>query len=186
VRAQIKRLAERRVLPDDDYLLNHIVNRIPLVELRMRAYAALGVQFDERSSATIALGAETWGAGGLSVGARSSIGQRCFIDARGGVRIDDDVSLSRDVLVLTATHDPDSPDFVTTLAPVRFESHSWVAARATVLPGVTVGEGAVVAAGSVVTADVAPYTIVGGVPARVLRKRPGPLSYSVLWRPNWH
>ena len=184
--AMLKGLRESRVLPDGDYVLNHLVNRIPLVVPRLRAYAALGVRFDEIATANICLGVEMWAAAGLTMGRGSTIGQRCYIDARGGVRLDEQVSISREAMVLTATHDPDSPDFAATLAPVTFESRSWVASRAIVMPGVTVGEGAVVAAGALVSTDVAPYTVVGGVPARNLRDRPGPLSYEIGWRPNWH
>lgn len=181
-----ERLLAGRVLPDRDYILNHVVNRIPLVAPRLRAYAALGVDFDDPDSANIALGVEMWGAANLSVGPRSTIGQRSYIDARGGIRIDSDVSISREAMVLTATHDPEDPEFAATLAGVRFGSRSWVAARAIVMPGVTVGEGAVVAAGALVKADVEPYTVVGGVPARPLRTRSGPMSYELGWRPNWH
>jgi len=85
----------------------------------MRAYAALGVRFDDVASANIALGVELWASSGLAMGHRSSIGQRCYIDARAGVRIDDDVSVSRGVAVLTATHVVDDPDFGATLDVVH-------------------------------------------------------------------
>jgi acetyltransferase-like isoleucine patch superfamily enzyme len=62
---------------------------------------------------------------------------------------------------------------------------AWVAQNALVLPGVTIGEGAVVAASSVVTNDVAPYAVVGGAPARHLRDRPRELTYELLLRRNW-
>jgi maltose O-acetyltransferase len=60
---------------------------------------------------------------------------------------------------------------------VVIEDHAWLGTRAMVLPGVTVGRGAVVAAGAVVTKDVPPYTIVGGVPARVIGQRTTDLRY---------
>jgi acetyltransferase-like isoleucine patch superfamily enzyme len=182
----IMRLQLSGALPDQDYVLNHVVNRIPLVTPRMRAYAALGVQFDDLARANISLGVEMWAGHNLSMGRGSTIGQRCYVDARGGIRIDSDVSISREVCVLTAAHDPDSPDFDAPLAPVRFERRSWIATRAIVLPGVSIGEGAVVAAGAVVRSDVDPYTIVGGVPAKVLGKRREPLSYELDFRPSWY
>jgi acetyltransferase-like isoleucine patch superfamily enzyme len=166
--------------------MNHVVNRIPLVGPRMRAYAALGVKFDEISTAHIALGVEVWIGHRLRMGARSTLGQRCYIDARGGIRVDTDVSVGREAAVLTATHIPDDPQFGTVLAPVHLERHCWIGVRALVLPGVRVGEGAVVGAGAVVTSDVAPYTIVAGVPATVIRERRGPVDYELDWRPSWH
>jgi acetyltransferase-like isoleucine patch superfamily enzyme len=182
----ITRLQLSGALPDPDYVLNHVVNRIPLVAARMHAYAILGVQFDELDSANISLGVEMWAGCNLSMGRRSTIGQRCYIDARAGIRVEPDVSISREVSVLTAAHEPDSPNFGTSLAPVSFEPRCWIATRAVVLPGVTVGEGAVVAAGAVVTSDVDPYTVVGGVPAKVLGKRREPLSYELDFRPSWY
>ncbi len=172
-------------LPTRDYLLNHVVNRIPVVGLRMRAYAALGVEFDDRDSTVVTLGVEMWAGSNVSLGARTAIGQHSYIDARGGVRIDSDVSLSRETCVLTAAHDLDDPQFGAPTAPVHIEHHAWLGVRATVLPGVRVGEGAVVAAGAVVTRDVEPYTVVAGVPAKQIRTRPSPMTYEMLWRPSW-
>jgi acetyltransferase-like isoleucine patch superfamily enzyme len=174
------------LLVDPDYPLNHVVNRIPLAGPRMRAYALLGVDFDEVANTNISLGVEMWAGRRLSMGARSTIGQRCYIDARAGIRVDSDVSISREVAILTATHVADDPEFAGALAPVRLESRCWIGLRAMVLPGVRIGEGAVVGAGAVVTADVDPYTIVAGVPAVALRRRREPLDYRLDWRPSWY
>jgi acetyltransferase-like isoleucine patch superfamily enzyme len=171
---------------DPDYALNHLVNRIPLAGPRMRAYSLLGVSFDEVSSAHISLGVEMWAGRRLSMGARSTVGQRCYIDARAGVRIDSDVSVSREAAMLTATHIPDDPDFGASHGPVHLEQRCWIGMRAMVLPGVRIGEGAVVGAGSIVTADVEPYTIVAGIPAVAIRKRREPMAYRLDWRPSWY
>jgi acetyltransferase-like isoleucine patch superfamily enzyme len=172
--------------PDRDYAFNHVVNRIPMVGLRLRAYAALGVAFDDRASAMIALGVRMWAGRNLAMGPRATINQECYIDARGGVRIDADASISREVCVLTAAHDLEDPRFGAPARPVHIEHHAWLGARAMVLPGVRIGEGAVVAAGAVVTRDVEPYTVVAGVPAKVIRTRPRPMAYELDWRPGWH
>jgi maltose O-acetyltransferase len=81
------------------------------------------------------------------------------------------VSISPDVTILTAQHLHDDATFALTSRPVVVEDHVWIGTRATILPGVTVGRGAVVATGSVVTKDVAPLDIVGGVPARPIGRR---------------
>jgi putative colanic acid biosynthesis acetyltransferase WcaF len=185
-RAILSGLIRSEAIPDPDYVLNHVVNRIPFVGVRMRAYAAVGVQFDEVASTNISLGVEMWNGRGLAIGPRSTIGQRCYIDARAGIRIDSDVSISREVAVLTATHIPDDPQFAANVSPVHLERHCFIGMRACVLPGVRIGEGAVVGAGAVVTTDVEPYTIVGGVPAKVLRKRQGPMAYELDFRPSWY
>ena len=184
--ATLARLQEGGALPDVDYVLNHVVNRIPLTGVRMRAYAALGVQLEDPDDAMISLGVEVWRGGELSMARRSVIGQRCYVDARAGIRLDSDAGVSREACLLTATHVPDDPDFAGTLAPIHLERHAWIGMRALLLPGVRIGEGAIVAAGAVVTRDVEPYTIVAGNPAKPLRKRREPMRYELDWRPSWY
>lgn len=186
VETLLVKLIRSGVIPEPDYALNHLVNRIPLVGVRMRTYALMGLQFDEVASANISLGVEMWTGWRLRMGARSTIGQRCYIDARGGIRLDADAGIAREACLLTATHVPDDPDFAGVLAPIHLERHSWIGMRALLLPGVRVGEGAVVGAGAVVTRDVEPYTIVAGNPAKPLRKRREPMRYELDWRPSWY
>jgi acetyltransferase-like isoleucine patch superfamily enzyme len=102
----------------------------------------------------------------LVIGDRSRINRDCCLDARGGLWIGSDVSISPGVTILTAEHPPDDSQFRVETKPVRIEDHVFIGMRAIVLPGVTLGAGAVVAAGAVVTRDVPALTIVGGVPAR--------------------
>lgn len=93
-----------------------------------------------------------------------------FLD-QGGITIGDGVFIAPDVKILTEGH-PEEPTRRRTLLtkPVVIGDGVWIGAGATILPGVTIGENAIVAAGAVVSRDVEPDTIVGGVPARVLRK----------------
>jgi acetyltransferase-like isoleucine patch superfamily enzyme len=185
-RSTLVKLVSSGAIPDPDYALNHLVNRIPLAGARMRAYSALGITFDDVSTAHISLGVEMWVGRRLAIGARSTVGQRCYLDARGGIRIDCDVSISREAALLTATHVADDPNYAAVLAPVHLERRCWIGMRALVLPGVRVGEGAVVGACAVVTSDVEPYTIVAGIPAKPVRRRAEPMSYELDWRPSWH
>jgi len=75
------------------------------------------------------------------------------------------------------------PLFPEAFAPITICDYVWLGSRAMVLPGVTVGEGAVIAAGAVVTKDVDPYTVVGGVPARPIGTRRQDLGYELTYRP---
>jgi len=119
---------------------------------------------------------------GISIGSDCWIAEDVSLDDRGGLEIGDHVSIGSGVQVWTAQHDWRSPDFAYESAPVRIGDRAWVNARSIVLPGVTIGEGAVVAAGAVVPKDVPPWTLVGGVPARVLGQRPSGLRYELQAR----
>ncbi|MBI5441706.1 MAG: acyltransferase [Deltaproteobacteria bacterium] len=114
----------------------------------------------------------------LRIGKGTVVGHHAILDARGGLTIGENVNLSSGVWIWTVQHDYRARDFGTVSGPVRIKDHAWISCRATILPGVTVGEGAVVAAGAVVTGDVADYDVVGGVPAVPFAKRPRDLCYS--------
>ncbi|WP_091122287.1 acyltransferase [Nocardioides terrae] len=114
---------------------------------------------------------------GVRIGAHTIIGNDCFLDGRRTLVIGDNVNIGGHVQIFTLEHNPDAHDFAVQGGPVVIGDRAYVATRATILPGVTIGEGAVVAAGAVVTKDVAPYAIVGGVPAKFLRERSRDLDY---------
>lgn len=115
----------------------------------------------------------------VSIGKNSSIGDRCTLDGRSGLRIGNCVNLSTGAWIWTLQHDVTAPDFRATGAPVTIEDYAWISSRVTILPGVTVGKGAVVTAGAVVTKSVEPFAIVGGVPAKKIGERPKNLSYKL-------
>lgn len=119
---------------------------------------------------------------GVSIGAHSVINRDVLLDGRSGLQIGANVSISEGSQLLTLEHDPNSPSFGWRGAPVVIADRAFLGARSTVLPGITVGEGAVVAAGAVVTRDVEPYTIVGGVPARPIGQRRRDLNYELTYR----
>jgi putative colanic acid biosynthesis acetyltransferase WcaF len=98
-----------------------------------------------------------------------SDGVDCYCVDR--VRLGEFVTVSQYCFLCTASHDYTDPDFRLTTAPITVGARAWVAAGAFVGPGVTVGEGAVVAARACVVKDVAPWAVVGGNPARVLKAR---------------
>lgn len=168
-----------------EYALNHVVNRIPLVGPRMAAYRAAGVAIEDPRTGMIMLGTDVFAPRRLALGARSIVGGRCLLDARGGIEIGRDVNITGRARLMTARHVVDDPDFTAALEPIVVHDRAWIALGATVLGGVTVGEAAVVAAGAVVTSDVPPYTVVGGIPARPLRERTRDLRYSLDYRQSW-
>ncbi len=99
------------------------------------------------------------------------------------ITIGDQVAIGPEASILTLGHDPRSPDFADQGGAVHIGSYVWIGYRALILPGVTIGEGAVVGAGAVVTQDVPPYTIVAGNPAKPIGERPRDLRYELHYRP---
>jgi acetyltransferase-like isoleucine patch superfamily enzyme len=95
------------------------------------------------------------------------------------LKIGNNVSIAGEVRIYTMEHDIDDPMFSEVGAPVTIEDYVVIGTRVTILPGVTIGKGAVVASGAVVTKDVAPYTVVGGVPATYIKDRNKNLKYTL-------
>ena len=107
----------------------------------------------------------------LEIGNKACIGPRVVIYNKANVIIGNQSVISQDSYICTASHDVTSSTMNLVTKPIIIENGVWVASRVIVLPGVTIGAGAVVAAGAVVTKDVAPWTIVGGNPAKFIKRR---------------
>lgn len=160
------------------YICNRIVARIPSHKLRLVFYRkVMGFEIGENS----AIFMDAWFDTNhhFSIGDHSVINQKCRLDNRGGLTIGANVSISSEVCILTADHNPASDEFEGRNKPVSIEDYVFVGTRALILPGVKLGKGCLVAAGSVVTKDVAPFQIVAGVPAKPIGRRPENPSYQV-------
>jgi putative colanic acid biosynthesis acetyltransferase WcaF len=120
----------------------------------------------------------------IRIGSGCTIGFQCFLGGEGGLSIGDNVNISSFCAILGGYHDIDDPTFRSVLKPVVIEDHAWLATRCVVQAGVRIGRGAVVAAGAVVTRDVPPYHVVGGVPARKIGERdPSACIYELKYQP---
>ena len=105
------------------------------------------------------------------VGEHVFINMGCKFQDQGGITIDEGALIGHNVVLATLNHDLDPANRQSmSYAPIHIGKNVWIGANATVLAGVTIGDGAVVAAGAVVTKDVEPNTIVGGVPAKIIKK----------------
>ena len=117
---------------------------------------------------------------------RAVVNPDCHLDGRGGkLVIGEDVDIGPYTHIWTLEHDPNNPEHATKEGMVTIEHHAWIASRVTILPGVTIGYGAVVAAGAVVTKDVPPLAIVAGVPAKQVGTRDNALTYEIKYNPRW-
>lgn len=119
----------------------------------------------------------------IVIGDNTVVNRFCYIDGRGPLFIGNNVNISHYSIIHTLTHVTNSPYFHAIAKPVALMDHCWIGVRAIILPGVTIGEGAVVAAGAVVVKDVPPYAIVGGNPAKVIGERTHNLQYKTRYFP---
>jgi acetyltransferase-like isoleucine patch superfamily enzyme/GT2 family glycosyltransferase len=115
--------------------------------------------------------------GRISIGARSLVNRDCVLDNRLAIEIGNDVSIAQGVRIFTLGHDVDDRYFASRGAPVVIGDRAVVFAGAMLMPGCQVGEGAVVLPGAVVAGSVSPWTVVGGVPASVIRMRSSDQRY---------
>ena len=113
----------------------------------------------------------------MIIGDCSHINRNCILDARGGIVVKNCVSISYNVTLCSAGHDCQTPDFKYVSAPIVIEDYVWIGINATILKGVTIGRGAVIAAGSVVTKDCDSLGIYAGIPAKKIGVRKDGFSY---------
>lgn len=164
------------------YFYTQWISNCPSRRLRtayLKAYLA-----EIGQSTSVQMGCRFLNGRKVSLGDRNVINFGCLFDGRHyRIKIGCDVSIGPEATILTLGHDPQSPNFADKGGDVVIGDRAWIAYRAIILPGVTIGEGAVVAAGSVVTKDVDAYTVVAGNPARPIKKREFPMAYQLNYRP---
>lgn len=145
------------------------INCIPRTcwELHDVIIEKLGIQLPETSNIVQPFHIDM--ASGLEVGENVFINYNCSMMSCGGITIEDGVQIGPNVMLVTTNHDFAKREWVLH-KPIVIKKGAWIGGRSLILPGVTVGENAVVAGGAVVTKDVEPNTIVGGNPAKVIKR----------------
>ena len=122
----------------------------------------------------------------ISIGAHTNINKSVLLDGRGGnVEIGNNVDIAQETNIWTMQHDYNSSEYKSVGKDVIIEDYVWIASRATILPGIKIGKGAVIASCSVITHDVPPYTVVAGIPAKEIGKRQKTLTYKLGGAKKW-
>ena len=165
------------------------VGAVPLHHVRRFFYRLFGMQIGVGS--TVHMGARIYDPRHITIGIDSIIGERVTLDGRrqllhsqGGITIGNHTDIASEVMIWSSEHNIASPNFAAIEAAVTIGDYVFIGPRAIILPGIKIDTGAVVAAGAVVTKNVAAYTIVGGVPAKVIGERTTNLQYR-LGRARW-
>lgn len=161
----------------------HYIGIIPIHHLRRLVYRVTGVKIGPGSS--IHMHAKFYNPENISIGKDTIIGESVVLDGRDKLIIGDHVDIASEVMIYNAEHDINSKDFHALSSPVIIEDYVFIGPRAIILPGITIGRGAVVAAGAVVTKSVNPFEIVGGVPAKVIGLRENKEPSYKLGRAAW-
>ncbi|WP_295052718.1 acyltransferase [uncultured Fibrobacter sp.] len=119
----------------------------------------------------------------ISIGDRVTINQNVILDGRGILEIENDTDIATGTAIWTMEHDPNSETHAFREGKVHIGHHVWIASRVQIMPGVTIGNGAVIAAGAIVTKDVPEKAIVAGIPAKVIGQRKNSLQYKLDFHP---
>jgi maltose O-acetyltransferase len=157
------------------FFLNLSINFIP-VFFRKHYLWLFNIKLGKNS--TIHRGVRFFHLGQVSIGYNSTINFNCYLDNRRGIYIGNNVGIAHNTKIYTLGHDLEDPKFSTVGAPVKIFDNAFLFSNCIIMPGVTINEGAVVLAGSVVTKDVAAYTIVGGNPAKKIKERNSEVAYT--------
>lgn len=150
------------------YLLE-LAGWIPSHIIRNSIFRLAGIKIGQGS--TIHIGCRFYQPKNIEIGKDTSVGDRCFLDGRTRLKIGSHTSIASQVMIFNSEHDLCDEWFGVSLGEVKIGNYVFIGPRSIILPGITIGDGAVVAAGAVVTKNVLPKTIVGGVPAIKIGER---------------
>jgi len=152
------------------------VGMIPIHHVRRFFYRLFGMKIGQGS--TLHMMGRIYDPRYIQIGNDSIVGERFTLDGRrqlpnsqGGIVIGDHVDIASEVMIWTSQHDIESNDFGPIEEPVIIEDYVFIGPRVIILPGITVGRGAILAAGSVITKNVPAGAIMGGIPAKLIRQR---------------
>lgn len=162
-------------------LLSQMIMAIPFWCVRrvwLKKYSHIG------KDSTVLSFVEIRNPNNVYIGNNSVINRHVLLDGRGGkLLIGNNVDIAQETNIWTLEHDLNSDYHQSSGADVVIEDYVWVASRVTILPGVRIGKGAVIAAGAVVTKDVPSMAVVGGVPAKIIGTRKSGLKYTLRYSP---
>lgn len=163
------------------------ISTVPSMSLRRLYYKLIGCKISKK--VVIHFKTEIRCPYKLSIGEGSIIGDNAILDARQGLIIGKNVNLSSNVSIYTLQHNHRSPNFDCNFPNRKLDVYIgdrvWLGSNVIILPGVKIGEGAVVCAGAVVTKDVSPFSIVSGIPANKIGERTQNLTYEFNGNSCW-
>lgn len=171
------------ILLEFEIFLLHMAGCVPCHHFRRFFYRLAGIKIGKGS--TIHTGARFYDPKNISIGDDTVIGEEAVLDGRDKLTIGNHVAIASEVMIYNSEHVIEHEDFIAKDEPVVIEDYCFIGPRAIILPGIKIGRGAVVGAGAVVTKDVPPFAIVGGVPAKMIGERRNKNLRYRLGRARW-
>jgi maltose O-acetyltransferase len=159
----------KTILLELDIAILRIVGYIPSHIIRRFFYTLGGIKMGKGGA--IHMWASFYEPKNISIGDDTIIGEKIVLDGRAELVIGNHVDIASEVMIYNGQHDISDKNFKAVFEKVIIEDYVFIGPRAIILPGVTLGKGSVVGAGAVVTKNVEPFTVVGGVPAKVIGER---------------
>ena len=151
------------------WYINHFLCNIPSIRIRNKRLRKFGMQMSK--DVRLYAGFHIRNPKGIIVEDGVSIGPKVLLDGRNGLTIKKNAVIGYEAIIWTMNHDYNDTHFEVNGGPVEIGENAWICSRSIILPNVKIGKGAVVASNAVVTKDVPPYAIVGGVPAKIIGQR---------------
>ena len=161
----------------------HLIGCVPCHCFRRFFYRLAGIKIGKGS--VIHTKARFYDPRNIIIDKDTIVGEGAVLDGRARLIIGSHVDIASEVMIYNSQHDIENENFTAVDKPVVIEDYVFIGPRAIILPGVTIGKGAIVAAGAVVTKDVPPYAIVGGVPAKIIGERKNKNLHYKLGRARW-
>ena len=177
----------KTILLEFEVFILHLIGFVPSHYIRRLFYRLAGIKIVKESS--LHMGIRFYNPKNIKIGEDSIIGENTILDGRGKLSIGNHVDIASEVMIYNAEHDVNAKHFAAvesvTIEPVVIEDYVFIGPRVIILPGVRIKKGAVVGAGAVVTKDVEEFTIVGGVPAKLIGDRKDKNPQYKLGRAAW-
>ncbi|OGK39543.1 hypothetical protein A2954_07705 [Candidatus Roizmanbacteria bacterium RIFCSPLOWO2_01_FULL_37_12] len=173
----------KNILLEIEVFLLHLVGHIPLHHLRRFFYRIAGIKIGRGSS--IHMGTRFYDPVNISIGEDTIIGEDAVLDGRDKLVIGNHVAVATGAMFLNSQHEINDEFFSPSISPIAVEDYVFIGPRVIVQPGVRIGRGAIVAAGAVVTKDVPPFAVVGGVPAKIISERKIKDLHYKIGRARW-
>lgn len=173
----------KNIFLEFEVFLLHLVGCIPSHCFRRFFYRLGGIKIGKGS--TIHTGAKFYDPRNISIGEDSIIGEGVVLDGRDLLTIGNHVDIASEAMIYNSEHDVNNESFTANNSLVKIEDYVFIGPRVIILAGLTIGRGAIIGAGAVVTKDVPPYAIVGGVPAKVIGERRNKDLHYRLGRARW-